>query len=855
MKHILITLIFLLALPAEAKKPDASHLIEIQRAALNDLYDEGNLLKVEFDREISKLNFKDSILRSRFKNQNKTASGPIGTASISGLAQVAGINQADVVLYLYDVTTREFAGSALTGALGEFNFPDLVAGDYYLLANDSADAYVDAMWSSLGTEQCYNCQPSAENYITVADAENRNGLVMELVVGASLSGNVTSSGLALEDVRVFIRPVNNQGYYGNALTDLAGDYTIQGLPAGDYYLVTGDQLDIYIDAQWTPGGTIECNNCEPDPANNIGIMLGDDLVGFDFELTVGATLTGNIADSTSMVGIETMEVNLFDPSGLNNGYFNTQFDGSGNYTIQGIPQGTYKVYLSPNRVDVNDYIPEVYNNIQCNQCNTILNNGAGDDVILTNGMTTSGIDFELEIGASISGEILNAADLSVTVEEFGYVFVFDATNRLVTVQLLFGTNYEPTFDGRFKIGGLLPGSYFVQGGDAGREFYQRELFNNIRCPWSGCDRGGGGDAVVLGAGEQRVGIDFHLEYGGKISGTVTDALTGMPIDYELAQYVQFYDAMGNVAGGAGILPDGTYTSQRAIAAGTYSVRTGSMFGGNLIAPYVMQKYDSSGNIDCPGVTCDLTLGNVVVAELATTTNIDFALSTAFSFSGTITELDSANPIPDVHVLVYDDNANFATWATTDAMGDFTASGLPAGTYYALTNNGSNLPFMGYFPVDVGDWIDILFDGTPCPGSACDVTTGTPIELGVIRGTSPILDFGLSTGGTITGKVNVFGSQLPASFVNINVYNDQGELFGSYPSDSNGMYVTVGLPNGTYYLVTSNNGALVNVKFGDEQCNNTCIPLDAMPLTISNEESLVNIDFTLKTDYVFKSGIE
>jgi hypothetical protein len=489
-------------------------------------------------------------------------------------------------------------------------------------------------------------------------------------------------------------------------------------------------------------------------------------------------------------------------------------------------------------------------------------NGAGDDVVLTNGMTTSGIDFALNTGASISGSILNAADLSVTLEQLGLVYIFDVTNRLIATQILYGTVNEPTFDGSFKIGGLLPGTYFVQGGDLGREFYQRELYNDIRCPWSGCDRGGGGAPVVLGTTEQRTGVNFHLEYGGKISGTVTDAGTGLPIVTDRTQHVQFYDSVGKVAGGAGIRADGTYTSQRAIAPGTYSVRTGSMFTGNFNAPYVMQKYDPSGNVNCPGITCDLVTGNVVVTAQSNVTGIDFALSPAFSFSGTITELGSSDPLPNVHVLVYDNNANFATWTTTDAMGDFTISGLPAGTYFALTNNGSNLPLMGFFPKDVGSWIDILFDGTPCPGSACDVTTGTPIVLGGgsaaagIKGSgSPVLDFGLSAGGTITGKVNVFGSQLPASFVDVNVYNDQGEFFGSYPSDSDGSYLTAGLPNGTYYLTTSNDGALVNVKYGDVYCNGTCIPLDATPLTISNEGPLVDVDFTLKTDYLFKNSLE
>jgi len=564
---------------------------------------------------------------------------------------------------------------------------------------------------------------------------------------------------------------------------------------------------------------------------------------------------------------------LFDTVNTDN-FWNllTTYDGLGNYTVKGIPEGSWRVYLSADISVTNEYVPEIYNNIPCNLCRTMVFNGAGDVVVLTNGATTAGIDFALEIGASISGVILNGAHTPETVEEPGLVYIFNVTNRLVATQLLVGTNSEPTFDGSYKIGGLLPGTYFAQGGDLGRDFFQRELYDDVRCPWSGCDRGAGGIPIALGANEQRLGIDFDLEYGGKISGTVTDAATGDPISSPLVtQYVQFYDAAGLVAGGADIRDDGSYLSRRALPPGTYSVRTGTMFNAVFNAPYVMQKYDSAGNIDCPGVTCDLTAGNVVVpaytrlmprdplaeAANATVTGIDFALSPAFSFSGTITELGSPDPIPDVHVLVYDDNGNFANWATTDAVGDFTVSGLPAGTYYALTNNGSNLPFIGFFPTEVGGWIDILFDGTPCPGSACDVTTGDPIVLGggaVINGVGgdPVLDFSLSAGGTITGQVNTFGSSLPARYVNINVYNSEGVFYGSYPSDDAGYYLTVGLPEGTYYLTTSNDGALVNAKYGGDYCFvGSCDPLDAMPVTISSSNSLTDVDFNLR----FKNSMD
>lgn len=853
---------------------------DLKRVVLDDMLAEGHISQLEYNQKTSMLNVQETkrqFERQANHNEILLKSGPAGTSSISGTIELNSIGVLDVYVVLRDFNTGGFVDQRLTDAMGDYTFTDLAAGSYYVTVEDYYDDYINVMWSAFGTDDCMGwCQAGNNNEITLADATGFVDVDIDVVIGASISGNVTSGGLPVDGIYVTITE-SNYDYSVGAQTNAMGNYVATGLPAGDYFVRAQDVQDIYIDAIWSNTGTEQCTNCEPDVDNYNALVLGVNTPNIDLNLTVGATLTGQITDAVTSAAVETLEVSLYDPLNLNNGFFFTQFDGSGNYTINGIPQGDYKVYLSPKFEEDNDYIPEIYNNIPCNLCANMITNGAGDMVTLTNGATTNNIDFALNTGASISGVISNAAYPAETVEQLGLVYVFNVTNRLIATRFFEGTASDPMFDGSFRIGGLLPGTYFVQGGDLGREFFQRELYNDVRCPWSGCDRGAGGEPINLGANEQRLGIDFDLEYGGKISGTVTDAMSGMPLTNTINNYVQFYDAAGLVAGGAGIRPDGTYTSQRALPPGTYSVRTGSMFGGWLSAPYVMQKYDPMGNIDCPGVTCDLTTGNVVVpayvrqmprdpvaeAAAATVTGIDFALSPAFSFSGTITEFGSATPIPDVHVLVFDDLGNFANWATTDAMGNFTVSGLPAGEYRAVTNNGSNLPFMGFFPQEVGGWIDILYDGQACPGSACDIATiinnGTPIVLGAApfsEGTEPTLDFTMNAGGTLTGKINTFGSSLPAQYVDVNVYNSSGVFYGSYPSDSAGFYMTAGLPEGTYYLTTSNDGGLVNSKYGGDYCiEGACDPLDAVPVVIAGNQSLVDIDFDLRTDYLFKSGLD
>lgn len=676
---------------------------------------------------------------------------------------------------------------------------------------------------------------------------------------SEISGQVLNAAVGIGGVLVRLYDASNNYSIAYQTTDPGGLYAFTNLPAGDYYIAVYDETDNYVDAIWSTTGTQFCNYCEIPPQAVITLGTGVVSAGHNLNLTVGATLTGQMVETGTGNPVETLNVEITKPGDPTFRWFTlATFDGLGNYTVRGIPGGTYHVYLTAN-YDVNLHIPEVYNNIQCNVCSTLAYDGMGTAVNLSNGFTQSGIDFILDIGASISGKVVDNILLN-PMQDYSLVMIFNETNYLMSSQLINGIIQDPGATGSYTIGGLLPGTYFAQGGDWGKDYYIRELYANMHCPWSGCDRGAGGTPINLGPGEQRLGVNFLLEEGGKISGNVTDALSGLPINDD-NQYLQFYDAAGNVAGGAYIDPmTGDYESARAMPAGDYAVRTGTMFHGQFTPGYVMEKYNSAGNINCPGITCDLTTADVTVSAGATEPNIDFALDTGFDFSGTITDLSTALPLENVHVLVYDSLGVFAHWATTDVNGDFTVSGLPAGTYYAKTNNGSNLPFMGLRPTAVGTWVDILYNNLNCPGSACDVTTGTQIELGSspdagFKGAPQYL-FDLPNGGTFSGRLIHSETTTGVANTRVNVYNSQGEFYGGYETDIDGNWTTSGFPADTYYMVTQGRGGMVDVKYGGGYCfNGQCDPLTADPIVLSGTYNISGLNMILKPDYIFRAGME
>jgi len=690
---------------------------------------------------------------------------------------------------------------------------------------------------------------------------------------AVINGRVVNNALVPvsgHTVVLYTVAAGNRQVADSTTTDPNGEYDFTGLGTDNYAVSTGTAEDEYIDYIWQSaanGGPQVCNQCAVTANNQFMLVDATTKTNVDFTINLGGTLTGTLLENGSSVPVATLNPTVFNTSGNNDYYLAATVNTTtGVYSIKGMPDGNYRMYLSANYFATpNFHIPQVYGGPQCNSCYSLVSSGVGSVLTIAAANTVNNVDFMLNLGASISGKVVDALTMN-PLKELAFVMVFDELNYNLASFYMFGTNTDPNATGDYTIGGLLPGSYYVQGGDLGREFYQRELFNNRPCYYSGCDRGMG-DAVVLSAGQNKMGVNFLLEKGGKISGIVVSQSTGLPfapVDGEQTQ-VEFYDSSEKVVGSAFVASDGTYESARALPAGNYAVRTGSMFVGSLTTPYVNQKYL---NVDCPGVACDLTTADVMVNNEAVTSNIDFELSTGFSFSGTITDVSTGNPIPNVYVLVYKDmgvgqTPKFANWATTgdgvnSPLGQFVVQGLSPGSYYARTNNGSNLPFFasGLRPFPAGGWIDILHNGMPCPGN-CDVSQGTPIVVGIPRrGGDPLVDFSLNPGATISGRVIGYNNGLPIPQIQVNVYDAQGDFMGSFETNSNGEFLTVGFQAGTYYLTTSSYDVLVDVTYGNENCMaSSCNPLDGTPVVLGELELKEGVNFVLKSDFVFGNGLE
>jgi hypothetical protein len=206
---------------------------------------------------------------------------------------------------------------------------------------------------------------------------------------SEISGQILNAAVGIGGVRIDLYDSDNNNFVDSQFSDPGGLYSFTGLTAGNYYLAVYNPTDDYVDAIWSITGTQFCNFCEIPPQAIIALPDSTLSAGHNLNLTVGATLTGQMVETGSGNPVETLNVSIVKPGDNSFRWFTlATFDGLGNYTVRGVPGGTYHVYLEAN-YDVNLHIPEVYNNIQCNVCSSLAYDGMGSPVNLSNGFTQS----------------------------------------------------------------------------------------------------------------------------------------------------------------------------------------------------------------------------------------------------------------------------------------------------------------------------------------------------------------------------------------------------------------------------------------------------------------------------------
>lgn len=218
------------------------------------------------------------------------------------------------------------------------------------------------------------------------------------------------------------------------------------------------------------------------------------------------TIEGAAIDAVSKVGIEGVEVCAYEvPSTKFQACEETDADGE--YTLSGLPTGSFKVAFWGNFNGLN-YLGQFYE--------AKSSFGQADDIAVTDGATVTDVDAEMHEGGQIAGTVVDV----VSKAEIANVWACAVEVPEFEAESCGLTNAS----GGYAIGGLPTGSYVVEfeGSGAGLG-YQTRYFDGESSFWEG-------DEVSVTVGATTPDIDAELPRGARIEGRVTDAFSGAAIE-------------------------------------------------------------------------------------------------------------------------------------------------------------------------------------------------------------------------------------------------------------------------------------------------------------------------------------
>ena len=435
----------------------------------------------------------------------------------------------------------------------------------------------------------------------------------------------------------------------------------------------------------------------------------------NFALQPGGTISGMVTSGTG-TPISGLQVNVCFLNGCP-GYAET--DPSGNYTIVGMPvRSDLQVQVQGNAT----YASQTKTNIAVTAGNVTV------------------VNFSLALAGSIAGTVTASgtsaaiSGLQVSVSDSNWQWYGAATTN-------------PS------------GGYTIVGLPA-RTDYQVQVQGNAT--YAGQTKNG-----ITVTAESTTAVNFALDLGGNVSGTVRDAVTGLVIG---GISVQVYDPVTNnwnMLGYANTNPDGTYQIL-GIPAGSHRVTASSNNGGW----YVRQFYNGVTNQDL-ATSITVTIGNF-------TTGINFNMNKGGTISGVVRN-GSGSPLANAQVAAILADGSWMSDTRTDGSGTYTLGPVPTGVAVKASAPGTNY---------VGQYY----------GAALYLNSATTVTVAPEMNT-PGIDITLPAGGVLTGTLTV-DSVVPLSgYVGLYSVTDSRWLFNSAVSEANTDPATgvwsVAVPAGTY----------------------------------------------------------
>jgi hypothetical protein len=402
--------------------------------------------------------------------------------SISGTVRAAVSNApiAGARVDVYDTLGR-FVGSATTDGAGSYSI-GVGAGTYFVIA--SAAGYLKEHVITRGTR------------VDVSSGVTSNANFL-LTAGGRISGFVRGDGAPLPNTVIEVYSADGRTLITSTFTDGAGQYiTGEGLAPGNYLLRTRNSA-----------GRI-------DQSRTVTIAGPGTVTGIDFALAGGANLSGTVRDASTSAPLAGVSVLLFDTTGKQLA-LTAVTDAAGKYMFPAaVPPGTYFAATN-NQIG---YIDEAFDNVVCAQSKCDVKSTTP---IVVGTTPITNINFQLSLGGGISGLVTGVATgiASPGIPLPNVIVEIYADNGL-----FIGTAITNAAGFYTLQSGLPADKYFVKTVNAAG--FVDQVFNGKTCVDCPVNLG---DLVTVAVGATTQNINFTLQRGGRISGTIFDVTTGLPL--------------------------------------------------------------------------------------------------------------------------------------------------------------------------------------------------------------------------------------------------------------------------------------------------------------------------------------
>ncbi len=771
----------------------------------------------------------------------------------NGIQEIGEPGFNNLTVNLYDANTDMLLNTTTTDNMGMYMFTGLTSGDFYIIFDTTGIgeqyAFSPTDIGSDNLDSDANSAGQTPDFMGTAGFDVLNidaGLVPVADIGDFVFNDLNNDGIqdvgepGIEGVTVNLYDANTDGIVATVMTDANGNYTLDRIPPGDYYIeydpttnVNGDSFvfapqdattddldsDINPSTGFTPTFTFDPTSGD-DTNMDAGFIQAGSIGDFVF-----ADYNGNGIQEAGEPGIGGVMVVLNDNVGTP---LDTVFtDVSGNYTITGVTTGNYFVSFDiTTNTDGNTFLGTPINATTDDLDSDIdpiasrtavfafdpttgndIDTDAGFIPVMTIGdfvfddVNEDGIQDVGEAGIEgVTVTLHNAADgaiINTTTTDAMGLYSFPNT--------VFG-NYYLSFDGSTNTNGYSldvspqdattddfdsdidpatnqTASFIVDplngdNLDVDAGFFQLSIFSIGNFVWQ--DNNGNG---IQDAGEPGlIGVDVFL------ADAVTDALIGSATTDASGAY-----QIDNV-------PPGNY----------YIFFDNSNYSTYNFSPQDATTDDLDSDTDAGGQTADFSITNSnnfdfdagLIPNVVTNTIGDFVFE---DLNGDGIQDVGEPGIEGVTVSLFDDNDVLIATTTTDGMGAYVFTGVAAGDYYinfdATTNTAGNT--YNASPPGVGA-DDLDSDINPITGSTAIFTfdptmPNNDMDAGFSQ---PIIHMD-SIGDFVFEDLNEDGIQDVGENgiegVTISLFNSSDSLIATTMTDAMGAYIFNDILAGDYYV--------------------------------------------------------